>query len=106
MAGNTIGNGRQGAWSVDNYGDYYYDSNNNKTDKISFSFNVNGIDAFQNASQLAFSWAMSCANDVVDGVVSVNRPTSVPEPATLILMLIALGIMAKSRKTKADKFSA
>ena len=77
---------------------------------ISFSFNVNGIDAFQNASQLAFSWAMSCANDVVDGVVSVNRPTSVPEPATVLLMLAAFGFMAKSRKTntaaKVKNFSA
>jgi hypothetical protein len=101
MAGNTIGNGIQSDWSVDNYGRY-----SDKTDKISFSFNVNGIDAFQNASQLAFSWAMSCANDVVDGVVSVNRSTSVPEPATVILMLIALGLMAKSRQTKMNKFSA
>ena len=49
---------------------------------------------------------MSCANDVVAGVVSVNRPTSVPEPTTLLLMLIALGFMAKSRKTKANDFSA
>ena len=53
---------------------------------------------------------MSCANDVVDGVVSVNRPTSVPEPATVLLMLAAFGFMAKSRKTnttaKVKNFSA
>jgi hypothetical protein len=102
MAGDTIGNGIDADWSVDNFGRY-----SNQTDKISFSFNVNGIDAFQNASQLAFSWAMSCANDIVEGVATVNRPaTSVPEPATLLLMFIALGLMAKSRKTKVNKFSA
>ena len=103
MAGNTIGAGQQSAWSVDrqNTG-----PNRDNYDLISFSFNVNGIDAFQNASQLAFSWAMSCANDVVDGVVSVNRPTSVPEPATLLLMLLALAFMAKSRSKKSNDFSA
>jgi hypothetical protein len=102
MAGNTIGTGLQSAWSVDrqNTG-----PNRDNYDLISFSFNVNGIDAFQNASQLAFSWAMSCANDVVDGVVSVNRPTSVPEPATLLLMLLALGFMANSRSKKSNDFS-
>ncbi|PKH88422.1 PEP-CTERM sorting domain-containing protein [Colwellia sp. Bg11-28] len=101
MAGTTKGSGTQSNWSVDNYGRY-----SGKTDKISFSFNVNGIDAFQNASQLAFSWAMSCANDVVDGVVNVDRPTSVPEPTTLLLMLLALGFMAKSRSNKSNDFSA
>ncbi|TWX66331.1 PEP-CTERM sorting domain-containing protein [Colwellia demingiae] len=101
MAGTTKGNSTEGDWSVNNYG-----WKTGKTDKISFSFNVNGIDAFQNASQLAFSWAMSCANDVVDGVVNVDRPTSVPEPTTLLLMLLALGFMAKSRNKKANDFSA
>ena len=83
VAGNTIGAGQQSTWSVDrqNTG-----PNRDNYDLISFSFNVNGIDAFQNASQLAFSWAMSCANDMVHGVVNVNRPTSVPEPTTLLLL--------------------
>lgn len=106
MAGNTVGTGQQSIWSIDRQNTGV---NHDNFDLISFSFNVNGIDAFQNASQLALSWAMSCANDIVDGVVSVNRPTtSVPEPATLLLMLIALGFMAKSRKTtaKAKNFSA
>lgn len=103
IAGHKVGSGQQGAWSVDrqNTG-----ANRDNYDLISFSFNVNGIGAFQNASQLAFSWAMSCANDVVDGVVSVNRPTSVPEPATLLLMLLALGFMANSRSKKSNDFSA
>jgi hypothetical protein len=109
MAGHTTGDTTQGNWSVDNYATWTYDDGNwvQKTDKISFSFNVSGIDAFQNASQLAFSWAMSCANDVVDGVVSVNRPsTNVPEPASLVLMLLALAFMVKIRSQKSDGFSA
>jgi len=102
MADGTVGTGQKSAWSIDNFGRY-----SGQMDKISFSFNVNGIDAFQNASQLAFSWAMSCANDVVDGVVSVNRPsTNVPEPASLLLMLLALAFMAKSRSKKSNGFSA
>lgn len=92
-----------GTWSVDNYGKW-----TGRTDKISFSFNVTGIDAFQDASQLAFSWAMSCANDMIHGVVNVDRPqaTSVPEPATYLLMLLALAYMANSRKKKSNDFSA
>ena len=103
IAGNQIGNGVESAWSVDrqNTG-----SNRDNYDVISFSFNVNGIDAFQNASQLAFSWAMSCANDMVHGVVDVNRPTSVPEPTTWLLMLLALVFMAKEHNKKANDFSA
>ncbi len=103
IAGNQVGQGYQSAWSVDrqNTG-----PNHNNYDLISFSFNVNGIDAFQNASQLAFSWAMSCANDVVEGLVDVNRPTSVPEPTALLLVLFALGLIAKTRRKKAQYLSA
>ncbi len=103
MAGTTVGTGQENAWTVDrqNTG-----SNFDNYDKISFSFNVNGIDAFQSASQSAFSWAMSCANDVVEGLVNVNRPTSVPEPTALLLMLFALGLIAKTRRKKAQYLSA
>ena len=107
MAGNTVGQSQVSDWSVDrnNAGNNY-----DNFDVISFSFNVNGIDAFQNASQLAFSWAMSCANDIVDGVVSVNRPdgstNKIPEPTTILLMLLALAFLAKSRNTKGSNFSA
>ncbi len=102
LAGNHVGQGQQSQWTIDrqNTG-----PNRDNYDLISFSFNVNGIDAFQNASQLAFSWAMSCANDVVDGIVNVNRPTSVPEPATLLIMLFALIFMAKNRVKKTGGFT-
>lgn len=106
MANETIGSGLNSAWTVDrqNTGQY-----RNNYDKISFSFNVSGIRAFQNASQVAFSWAMTCANDVVSGIASVNRPNvpvTIPEPTTLLLMLLALAFLAKSRSKKANAFSA
>ncbi|MBU2869501.1 PEP-CTERM sorting domain-containing protein [Colwellia sp. E2M01] len=101
MAGTAVGNGTEGDWSTTNYGRY-----TGLTDKISFSFNVNGIDAFQNASQLAFSWGMSCANDIVSGIANVTNPIKVPEPATALLMLLALGFMVSRRNKKSSYFSA
>jgi hypothetical protein len=103
MARNTVGVGIQSNWSVDrqNAGASY-----NNFDKISFSFNVSGIDAFKNSAQIAFSWTMSCANDIVDGVVNVDRPTNVPEPAMFLLMLIGLGFIANAKKRKQHDFSA
>jgi len=99
-AGDAVADGN---WSVDNYGEW-----TGVTDKLSFSFNVTGIDAFQDASQLAFSWAMSCANDIIHGVVNVDRPqtNSIPEPTTFLLVLLALGLMAKRRHKKINHFSA
>lgn len=85
--------GRTGDWSANKYSGF---------DVISFSFNVNGIEAFQNASQLAFSWGMSCANDIVSGLVDVTQPggsnNSIPEPSVIILMLTALGFLANRRR--------
>lgn len=105
LAGNQVGDSIEGNWSIfrQNTG-----SNHDRFDRISFSFNVNGIDAFQNAAQLAFSWGMSCANDMVHGVVNTNRPViiPVPEPATLLLMFLAFAFMVKTRGKKVDSFSA
>lgn len=103
LAGTTTAGttGTASGWTIDRQ------NKNDGFDQISFSFNVGGIHDFQSASQIAFSWAMSCANDVVEGVANVTNPTtSVPEPATLLLVLIALGLMANSRKSKKQNFSA
>ncbi len=48
---------------------------------------------------------MSCANDVVDGIVNVNRPTREPEPATILIMLFALVFMTKTRANKNKGFT-
>lgn len=96
--GTNVGSG---SWSIDNSGTW---------DKLSFSFNVAGISAFQNASQLNISWAMSCYNDAVDGVVNIlkKKPAAVPEPSTILLMLLGLVFIINTRKNKSklNNFSA
>ncbi len=91
---NGSGNDVDGSWSVDTN---YAGANHDNYDKLSFNFNVDGIYAFQNASQLAFSWAMSCANDVIHDVVNVSRPVTVPEPATIMLFLLGLAFIVRNK---------
>lgn len=77
--------------------------------KISFSFNVAGLGVFTSAQSLALSWAMSCFNDDVSQTLNVrrNRPaTSVPEPTTALLMLLALGGLVYRRSSKGKNFTA
>ncbi|WP_257173783.1 PEP-CTERM sorting domain-containing protein [Colwellia sp. M166] len=79
-------------------------------EKISFSFNVSGLDAFREATSLSLSWAMSCYNDAVHETFAVNRGNSpvvdVPEPATIILMLLALAGIAYRQRAKSNLLSA
>lgn len=85
-----------GSWSVV--------SNSNTWDVLSFSFDVSGISAFENASQLSLSWAMSCYNDVVGDTLAVNRgpgTTPVSEPQTLALLALSLIGLVTRRKLKA-----
>lgn len=95
--GNTVGNeiGNNTSWGVSH-------------GKISFTFNVAGLSVFENASTLALSWAESCFNDDVSGMfeLSRTRPADVPEPATVVLMLLALAGIAYRQKNKRDSFSA
>jgi len=99
--GNTVGselNSGSSSWSS-NY------------KKISFSFNVGGISAFQNASSIALSWAMSCFNDNVHTNLSVNHPPNgdpkeVSEPATIFIMLLALSGLVLIRRKQTNTFSA
>lgn len=71
--------------------------------KISFTFDVANT-ALATANQIAFRWAMSCANDIIEGLVSVRDPdnqTTVPEPQTLLLMLLGMAGIAYRRKINA-----
>jgi len=77
--------------------------------KISFSFNVAGLSVFTNAQSLALSWAETCFNDDVGETFAVrrNRPVvGVPEPGTVLLMLLALGGLVYSRRNKNGHISA
>lgn len=88
-----------GTWSVNN--------SSNSFDIFSFSFNVANIEAFQNASQLSLSWAMSCYNDVVTASIDKNT-VAVPTPASALLLLLGLALIAFQRKNKTanNSFSA
>jgi len=99
------------SWSVDNSSyytkqhSYIYKNNeyfyNTDYGKVSFSFDVTGT-ALATANQIAFRWAMTCANDIIEGVASfapTDNSTAVPEPQTVILMLLAMGGLIYRRKS-------
>jgi hypothetical protein len=68
--------------------------------KVSFSFDVANT-ALATANQIAFRWAMTCANDIIEGVASFAPPRdtiAVPEPQTFVLMLLAMFGLIYRRK--------
>lgn len=81
-----------GNWGVDLGGSGHQDN------KVIFTMNISGIDALMSADSLAFRWAMTCANDIIEGVAKVGARTSVPEPSTIFLMLAAIAGLAMRRK--------
>ena len=90
-----------GGWSNWSTTDNVYNMNGISYNLISFEFDVAGT-ALATANQIAFRWAMSCANDIIEGLVSINddTPVDVPEPQTLLLLLLGLaGIVARSKVT-------
>ncbi|MFB0980276.1 MAG: PEP-CTERM sorting domain-containing protein [Alteromonadaceae bacterium] len=79
---------------------YSYTSNNINYGQIKFSFDVSGTD-LATANQIAFRWAMTCANDIIEGLAdfsSQNPPVDVPEPNTIILMLLAMAGLIYRKK--------
>jgi len=95
---NTVGaNDGKGSWSA-------------KTDEyLSFTFNVDAL-GLSTPSQLAFRWAMTCANDIIDGVAysphDGNSNNQIPEPAVLTLMLAGIAGVSFTRRRKVNHLAA
>ena len=80
-----------GYWSVTN-GDY-----------VSFHIDISGT-SLASAGQLALRWAMTCGNDIIEGIASFpNSGATVPEPAAYMLMLAGLAGLGFSRRRKTAK---
>jgi len=82
----TVDTNIEGTWSV------------NKTDNIiSFMFDAAGTDLFS-TGELALHWAPFCGNDTIEGITSVDEPT------TLALFgLGVFGLVLARRKNFANK---
>jgi hypothetical protein len=82
---NQLTASNQGSWSVG-------------SGVVSFAFNVSSLN-LSDPAQLAFRWAMTCANDIISGVAyGPNGNRQVPEPAILTLFLsglVGFGMMRK-----------
>lgn len=90
----TIGNG--GKWW-----------NNTNKNYLIMSFDITGT-SLMDAAQIALRWQMTCANDIIEVVTDFAQAdtTSVPEPSTIMLMLLAGLGLTVSRKNKAKGFNA
>lgn len=92
---------RNQAVSVNNYsssgGWNKWHANNNK---ITFSFDVAGT-ALETATQIAFRWSMTCANDIIEGLVSIadDQSVKIPEPQSLMLLLLGFAGLALRKRS-------
>ncbi|MFC7048142.1 PEP-CTERM sorting domain-containing protein [Emcibacter nanhaiensis] len=86
-------------WVKDHYttiGGFGTVDKNTSQDYLEFAFDVSGT-SLATASQIAFHWTMSCANDIIEGMVEF-RPPQVSEPAIFGLLLAGLGGIAYRRR--------
>jgi hypothetical protein len=99
--GNDTKVGDQSRWDL-YHNVVSYTKNGINYGKLSLSFDVTGTD-LATANQIAFRWAMTCANDIIEGLAdfSPNTPpggVTVPEPNTIILMLLAMAGLIYRKK--------
>jgi len=66
-------------------------------DYTSFTFNLGAL----TSKQYSFRWTMTCANDVIRGVLKLPG-TDVAEPTIVALMLSGLGMIGFSRRRKGN----
>lgn len=104
----NAGRSRQ-AILVGNNTDYVGGSNNpnlgnwgasNSQNLITFNINIANTPLLT-ANSLAFRWAMTCANDIIEGVAQAKTPKPVPEPQTLLLMFAAIAGLVIRKKAQA-----
>lgn len=74
-------------------------------DNLVMTFDITNT-TLMTAEQIALRWAMSCANDIIEVVTNFdvrttgNKPDPIPEPSTILMMLLAgLGLVAARRKS-------
>lgn len=82
-------------------------STNASSNLLTMTFDIRGT-SLMDAAQLALRWQMTCANDIIEVVTNfrTNNTTVVPEPSTMLLMLLAgFGLFA-SRKKQTIGFKA
>jgi len=73
---------------------------------VSFSFDIGALN-LQDPAQLAFRWAMTCANDIVSGVAyAPGDSNGVPEPTVLALMLAGLAGVGFTKKRRKHQLAA
>lgn len=72
----------------------------NTANSITFGLDISGT-SLQGASSIGIHWGMTCGNDTIEGAYDVP---SVPEPASIILMLLGVAFLfgiAQRRKLPA-----
>lgn len=84
-------------WSI---GSQKYYINGTSYKNLRLTFDVAGT-ALATAHQIAFRWTMTCANDIIEGLVSVapgDTTTPIPAPQTIALMLLGLAGLSFRKK--------
>jgi hypothetical protein len=80
-----------------------WSSNGTVITEGSITYTISDFSALDLTNDIAISWAMSCANDIIQGVVDFNIPVVTPLPGALPLFaggLALLGFAGRRRKNQ------